>query len=182
MPINRNWPPERRINLLQLRVARFRHRCAPATLGTGMDQSHRTMNLLKRQPAQPREPFFSQRFPSRRRHFFNQIADWRPAKKLRQRLRPKEHLIGIAKHPLPAEIANLIDNFHGTRSAMRQIAAVEDQVGRSFAQIRQHCVERSPIPVNIGYNRDAQANKKGTSATDRRSCQAAASNDDWCAS
>jgi hypothetical protein len=46
-------------------------------------------------------------------------------------------------------------------------------------QIRQDCFKRGPVAVDVRYDCDAQANKRGISATDRRSCQAAASDDDW---
>ena len=38
---------------------------------------------------------------------------------------------------------------------MRQVAAVEDQVGRGLAQIREDRLERGSIPVDIGYDGDA---------------------------
>jgi uncharacterized protein involved in exopolysaccharide biosynthesis len=63
-------------------------------------------------------------------------------RKLGQRLGPEKHFIGIANHALPAEIANPIHDLRGTRSTVRQIAAVKDQVGRSLPQIRQDGLER----------------------------------------
>jgi hypothetical protein len=38
---------------------------------------------------------------------------------------------------------------------VRQIAAVEDQVGRSLAQIGEDRFERGSIAMNVGYNRYA---------------------------
>jgi hypothetical protein len=38
---------------------------------------------------------------------------------------------------------------------MRQIAAVEDQVGRGLAQIREDCVKRGSIAVDVGHDCDA---------------------------
>ena len=79
----------------------------------------------------------------------------RLARKLRQRLGPEKHFIRIANHALPAEIANAVHNLHGTRSAVSQIAAVEDQVGRSLPQIRQDCLKGGSVAVDVGYDCDA---------------------------
>jgi len=71
MSIHSNRPAERCVSGFQLSIARFRHRCAPGTFGTGVYQSHRTMNLNARKAAQPSDSLFSQRFTSRRRHLVN---------------------------------------------------------------------------------------------------------------
>jgi hypothetical protein len=46
--------------------------------------------------------------------------------KLFERLRAEKQFIGIANHALPAEIPHAIHNFRGTRSAVSQVAAVQD--------------------------------------------------------
>jgi hypothetical protein len=74
---------------------------------------------------------------------------------LGQRLRSEKHFIGIAEYAWPAEIADLIDNPGGARSALGQIAAVHNQVGGGLPQILQDCLEGGAIAVNVGNDRDA---------------------------
>jgi hypothetical protein len=62
---------------------------------------------------------------------------------------------------------------------MGQVAAMENEIGRSFAQICEYRFKRSQISVDIRDDRYAQANKRDTCATDRRSFRAASSNDGW---
>src|ERR1022692_3821645 len=73
----------------------------------------------------------------------------------------KKHFIRIADHTLPAEIANAIHNLHGTCSGVGQIAAVEDQVGRGLPQIRQDCLERGKVAVDVGDDGDAHHSSPG---------------------
>ena len=167
MPIDGDRLAERRVNRLQLGIARCRRGRAPGALGTGMHQRHRTMNLHARQAAQPGEPLFSQRFTGRRGHLLDRgekgLQLRRLARKLRQRLGPEKHFIRIADHALPAEIANAIHNLGGTRSAVSQIAAVEDQVGRGLPQIRQDCLKRGSVAVDVGYDCDAHSLRRPAS-------------------
>src|SRR6202011_1552292 len=104
-------------------------------------------------------PGFSQRFAGGHRHLLDRgeerVQRWRLLRKLRQRLGPEKHFIRIAHHAVPAEIANLVHNLHGTRSAVSQIAAVEDHVGSGLPQIRQDCLKRGSVAVDVGYDRDA---------------------------
>ena len=73
MPIDGNLLAERCVNRLQLGIAGFRRGCAPGTLGAGMDERHRRLNLHARQSAQPGEPLFSQRCTSGLRHFLDRV-------------------------------------------------------------------------------------------------------------
>jgi hypothetical protein len=41
------------------------------------------------------------------------------------------------------------------RSAVRQIAAVEDYVGRGLPEIRQDRLKRGAVAVDVGYDSDA---------------------------
>ena len=83
---------------------------------------------------------------------FGQLAG-----KLRQRLGPEKHFIRIANHARPSEIAHPIHNLHRTGTAVRQIAAVQNQVGRGLPQIRQDCLKRGSIAVYVGDDCDAHA-------------------------
>ena len=160
MSIYDNGLAERRVNRIEFGIARFRRGCAPGTLGTAVHKRHRTMNLHARQGAQPGEPLFSQRGAGRHGHLFDRgkkrLQLGRLFRKLLQRRGPEEHFIRIANHALPAKIANLIHNSQGTGSAVSQIAAVEDQVGRGLPQIRQDCLKRGSVAVDVGYDGDAQ--------------------------
>src|SRR5450759_1229280 len=123
------------------------------------------MSLRARQAAQPCEPLFSQRFTGHRRH----LPDHGPKSmqlgrltgKLLERPRHGEHVVRIAGHAWPAEIANAVHDLHGTGTSVSQIAAVEDQVGRSLAQIRQDRFKRGSIAVDVGYDGDAHLIKPG---------------------
>src|ERR1700722_6248013 len=110
MRINGNWLAERSINRLQLSLTCWRHGCAPETLGTGMHQRKRTMNLNAWQAAQPGEPLFSQHSAGCHRHLFENDQERSQlrclSRKLLQRFGRRKHFIGIADHALPAEIAN----------------------------------------------------------------------------
>jgi hypothetical protein len=53
------------------------------------------------------------------------------AYKLFQRLGPEKHFISVTHRTLPAKIVNAIDNLDGARTGVREIAAVENQVGRT---------------------------------------------------
>jgi len=120
-----------------------------------LHQRHRTMNLHARQPAQLGEPVFSQRCAGRRRHLLDRREKGqqlgRLLRKLLQGLGAKS-ISSVAHHALPAEIANAIHNLHGTCSAVRQIAAVEDQVGRGLPQIRHDRLKRGAVAVDVGYD------------------------------
>jgi hypothetical protein len=117
-------------------------------------QGHLTLNLNTRQSTQPRDPLFSKHGTCNRCH----LTDHRPkrrrrrrlARKFLKRLGPEKHFISVAHDTLPAEIANAIDNLYGTRTAVCEITAVENQVRRGLLQIRQDCLERRSIPMNIG--------------------------------
>jgi hypothetical protein len=89
------------------------------------------------------------------------------ARKLCQRLGPEKHFIHVAEHTWPAEIANAIHNLRGTRSSLRQIAAVENQVGRSLPQIRQDSLECGSVAVDVGYDCDAHFSQSRTQAMRR---------------
>src|SRR5258708_36836522 len=99
VPVDRNRLTERSINRVQFSIGRFWCRSSPRALGTGVHQRHRTLNLNARQPAQPRDPFFSQHAAGCRRH----LTDGRPeggrgrrlTRKLLQRLGPEKHFICV---------------------------------------------------------------------------------------
>jgi hypothetical protein len=76
-------------------------------------------------------------------------------RKLGERLGPEKHLIRIANHSRPSEIANAVHNFHRTGTAVRQIAAVQNQVGCGLSQIRQDRLKGSSIAVYVGDDCDA---------------------------
>ena len=42
---------------------------------------------------------------------------------------------------------------------MHQVAAVQDQVGRGFAQVGEHRLEGGPVAVNVRYNRNAHVGR-----------------------
>jgi hypothetical protein len=65
------------------------------------------------------------------------------------------HFIRIAKHTLPAEIANTIHDLCWTCPSVSQVAAMEDQVWRGLLQIGQDCLKRGSVAVDVGYNCDA---------------------------
>jgi hypothetical protein len=72
-----------------------------------------------------------------------------------ERLGPEKHFIRIANHAWPAVIANAIYNLRGICSSVRQIAAMENQVGRCLPQVRQDCLKRGSVAVDVGYDCDA---------------------------
>ncbi len=74
-----------------------------------------------------------------------------------KRLRPRELLIRVPEHPLPSQLANSVDHRGGIRASVRQVPAVQNQVGGSVAQVGQHSFESRKIPVNIGDDRNAHA-------------------------
>ena len=76
----------------------------------------------------------------------------RAAGKLQQRFGRDQHFIRIAGHAWPAEIANTINNFHRACSAVGQIAAVEDQIGRGLPQVREHGLKCREVAVNVRYD------------------------------
>jgi hypothetical protein len=75
-------------------------------------------------------------------------------RKFLKRLGPEKHFISVAHHTLPAEIANAIDNFYGTRTGVCEIPSVENQVGRGLLQIRPDCLKRRLISMDIGQDCD----------------------------
>lgn len=160
--IDGNRLAERSVNGFELSIARFRRGCAPETLGTGMHERHRTMNLDSRQAAQPCESLFAKGFAGCRSHLPDRCPHGLQLghliRKLHQRLGHPKHFIRIANHALPTEIANAIHNFGGTCSTVRQVAAVEDQVGRGLSQIRQDCLKRGSVSVDVRHDCDAHHN------------------------
>ena len=169
MTVDCNRPAKRSVHRLQFPIARLRHGTTPRTVGTGMHQRDRPWHLYPWKLAQPCQPLFSQRFAARGCHLFDngpkrlQLRDSRG--KFRQRFRPRQHFVSIAQHPLPAKIANSINDLPWTRPSVRQIPAMQNQIRRALPQIRQHSLERRPVAMNIGYDRDAHQ----TSLRPRRS-------------
>ena len=94
-----------------------------------------------------------------RRHLLDygkkRLQPGRPLREVLQRLGVGKHFIGIARYSLPAEVANAIDNLRRTGSGVSQVAAMEDQVGRSLLQIREDCLKRGSVAVDVGDDRDA---------------------------
>ena len=75
--------------------------------------------------------------------------------KVRQALRGPKHLIGIPSDPGPPERAYLIDDVRWLRSAVSQIAAMENEVRRNLPQVGENCLEGASIAVNIRYDCDS---------------------------
>jgi len=71
-----------------------------------------------------------------------------------ERLGASKHFIGVAHYTAPAKLADSIDNFGWTRTAVGQVAAVEDEVGRDLPEVGLHRFERGPIAVDVGKYRD----------------------------
>src|SRR5260370_29928681 len=121
------------------------------------------MNLNARQATQPGDPFFSERGAGRNPHLLNRCKKWlqlgRLLGKFRQRLGAEKHFVRIANHALPAEVANVIHNLRGTCSSVREIAAMEDQVGSGLTQIRQDCLKRGSVEAVLA---DLRQDRKST--------------------
>src|ERR1017187_8435128 len=67
------------------------------------------------------------------------------------------------------------------RIKVSQIAAVEDQVGRGLPQIRQDCLKRAEVAVDVGYDGDAHHRSPSYLTSSnlplaRRSCEDAPTN------
>ena len=107
----------------------------------------------------PGKSLFPQRLTGHDRHLLDRGGERsqlrRLTYKLPQRLGPEEHFIGVTHYSRPAQITNLIHNLHRTCAAGRQVAAMNDQVGGNSAQIRQHCLKRGLVAVDVGDNGDA---------------------------
>lgn len=114
----------------------------PGILRAGMHQGQRAFRMQSGQRRQPGEPLLSQRLPRCGRHF----AQHRPegieggslgGKRFEFRRR-EEHLAGVAHHARPAEIADVIDDLDGARSAVGEISAMEHEVRRGLPQVGKH--------------------------------------------
>ena len=73
------------------------------------------------------------------------------------------HFIRMAKHTVPTEIAYTIHDICGTCPSVSQVAALEDQVGRSLPQIGQDCLKRGSVAVDVGYDCDAHLRSRMSS-------------------
>ena len=58
--------------------------------------------------------------------------------------------VGVAENAGPAKVANVIDDFGGTRPRVGEISAMEHQIGRCLAEVGEHCIESGSIAVYIG--------------------------------
>jgi hypothetical protein len=98
------------------------------------------MNLNVRQAAKPRKPLAAERFTGGNRHLLNRSKQGlqlrRLIPKLFPRLRPEKHFIGIANHALPAEFANAIYYLYRARSAVGQMATVNNHIRGGLPQVR----------------------------------------------
>jgi hypothetical protein len=124
-----------------------------------VDQRHGLLNLNARQTAQPFDSLFAQQGASCVSHLANRGPkrgrSQRLARKFLQRLGPEKHFIRVTDHALPAEIANAVDNLDGARTGVREITAVENQVGRGLLEIGQDCLECGSVSVDVGEDCDA---------------------------
>ena len=68
-----------------------------------------------------------------------------------------EHFIGVADDAGPAKITDLIDDFYWAGTAIGEIATVEHEIWRSFAEILQYGLKRGSISVNVRKNRDSHS-------------------------
>ena len=64
-------------------------------------------------------------------------------------MRRPQHFVGVAVDAGPVHVADTIDDFSGTRSAAHQVAAVNNEVGPSHAQIGNDRVECTQVGVNV---------------------------------
>ena len=121
-----------------------------------MHERHRRANLSTRQAAQPDQPVFPEGFPSCGRHLCYHgeqgLQLGRLLRERAERIGRRKHFVCVANYTLPSKIANAIHNFRGTGPSVRQIAAVEDQIGRSLPQVRQNGLKRGSVAVDVGYH------------------------------
>ena len=78
-------------------------------------------------------------------------------------------LVGIPEDPFPAQLANLIDNLHRTRSGVREISAMNNQVRGRFPEIDQYCFECCKVSVYIRQNCDSHRSPLQRVAVSRES-------------
>src|SRR5215469_8013562 len=73
----------------------------------------------------------------------------------RQPLLRPERLIGIAENSGPAERAYFVDYFARMRSTEYQIAPVYNQVRCNLPQVCENRLQRPPVTVNVGDDRNS---------------------------
>ena len=64
--------------------------------------------------------------------------------------------VDIPADPGPPQRADLIDDFRRVRSAVSQIAAMNDAVRCNLPQISENCLKGAQVAVNIRNDRDSQ--------------------------
>ena len=130
-----------------------------------MHECQRSVNLSHGQDGKPVEPLAAQFVPRDGRHLFDdgghRLHGRRAGRKVGERLRSKQHFVGVPQDARPTEIANPIDNFARARSPLRQVAAVENQVGGHLLQVSQHSLEGRPVAMNIGDDGNAHGQSPG---------------------
>jgi hypothetical protein len=119
-----------------------------------MYQRQWALNLNMRQRAEPGDSLFSQHGTGPGGCLANRCPKGRWCRrltcKLLQRYGSKQHFIRVARHAAPSQVAYAIDNVRRARACIREITAVENQVGRGLFQILQDRFESRSIPMNVG--------------------------------
>ena len=148
------------VDARELVVAGVGERRAPQIAGLGVDDGQLAHAVLGGQTAQPGQPLLAQPLP-RVGHVGveDQLEQLRMARQLGEQtlalVVAPEHLVGVADHARPAELADPVDHLRGLRAHQRQVAAVDHQVGRAGAQVRDDRLERGQVPVDVGDDGDA---------------------------
>jgi hypothetical protein len=60
--------------------------------------------------------------------------------------------------PLPVELADTIDNLRGARTAVRQITAMQDHVGRGLFEIGENRLKCCSVAMDVGHDGDTHHN------------------------
>jgi hypothetical protein len=123
-----------------------------------MNQAEAFLGVQIRKSFQPSQAFFTYACERWRNHLLDSGKKWPElrlsGRKFSQTLRAPEHLISIPADPGPPEGADLIDDVCGVRSAVSQIATMENKVRCDLPQVRDNRLEGTSIAVNIRYYSD----------------------------
>jgi hypothetical protein len=77
-----------------------------------------------------------------------------------QAFRRPQHLVGVPADSRPRQGANLIDDLGWARSAINQIAAVDNQVRRDLPQVGEDGFKRPKVPVDVRYDCDSHIRRE----------------------
>jgi hypothetical protein len=147
------------VRLEQIRVAVVGHRRSPQVARRGMHQREIPVLILARELSEPRKPFFAEQLARGGALLVEQRSQERDELRrtlhlLRERLRPPQHLVGVAHHARPAQLAHQVDHLGRLPAAQSEVAALQHAGNAAPLEVGDHRLECDEVAVDVRDDRE----------------------------